>query len=132
MPRATRKIEAANIDDPKIKALMVTRELNVPPDNHFQGYISESDIADIQSRDRKTMLTMSVNAQWTDWLIETVIDLHTQLREVDAENAKLRLKEQDKDEQRFLWKLWRGSMLAVGGGGLVALGQWVVKRWLGP
>lgn len=117
--------EPANPLDPEIQREMITQELHVPKE--FKGYVEEGEIADLDKRDRKTILAMSIQSQWIDWLIEAVVQQNTMIQQLDAENARRKIEADKKKPERILWMTLRWIGLAVGVGLLSELGKSILK-----
>lgn len=83
----------ANLSDPEIKAAMIVPELTVPNPDAFEGYIKESDLKaeGFEKRDRKILIAMSINDQWSDWQTQKIIDLWDFVRRLDGEIVRRKL-----------------------------------------
>lgn len=102
----------------EVQALLLVPDLRIPENDEFKGYVLEEDIADLATRDRKTILSLSVIEQWTDWQTQVLIDLWAYVQHVDKEvaitkiaNAKLRREQQ---EQGWKWTLLKWFGVTVG------------------
>lgn len=130
MRRPLRLPEPANPLDPEIRQAMVTKDIAVPPDDFFKGIIREDQIADLDKVDRKTLLAMSVQSQWLDWLISAVETVHENTRQLDAEQARRKIEraksEPETIEQTLLWKIAKWSAAIIAAGALSALGQYLI------
>lgn len=111
---------------------MVVPDLKLPGKNEFKGYITEEDIADLARRDRKIILQLSVIEQWTDWQTQTIVDLHTWLKLVDAECARRKIElakiKVVQDEQGMVWKVIRWLTITFAAGTVAALCRWIFDK----
>lgn len=89
------------IDDPDIVKAMTVDVLQVPGEGHFKRYITEEELADLDKRDRKTVLGMSEMEQWSIWHTEQLAKVNHQIRRLEAENIRLSLQlSSEKSERR--------------------------------
>lgn len=123
----------ANLSDPEIKAAMIVPEMIVPDPNAFDGYLKESDLKDegYSKADRKILVALSINDQWSDWQTQKIIDMWDYMRRLDAEIcrrklelAKLQAAEAERGRHEIVKKRWAGSAKWIGITiGAAALGQ---------
>lgn len=131
MPRAIRLPEPANPLDPEIAQAMVTTRLRVPPDEHFKAVFTAEDLVNFEARDRRMLEAMSIQSQWTDWVIEALQHVDDNIAQLDAEVARRKIEiaklKSETQEQTIVWKLIRWGAVILLGGALSALGSWLIK-----
>lgn len=95
---------------------MIVPELRVPNGDEFEGYIKEADLKEegFQKRDRKILVAMSINDQWSDWQTQTIIDAWNYLRLLDAELARRKIAVAKLEAAEQTRNRWRGWGKAVG------------------
>lgn len=92
---------------------MTTPLLEVP---EFRGHIKEEDVADLDRRDRKMLVAMSVIEQKTDFLIRAVRLNNRHQRLMEAESIRAR-----NVQKEINWKFAAFKWIAVtAGAGIVA------------
>ena len=108
----------ANLSDPEIKAAMIVPELIVPNPDQFEGYIKEADLKaeGFEKRDRKVLIALSINDQWSDWQTQKIIDLWDYVRRLDAELVRRKLQvlkleaaDAERLEKEKIRKRWVGG-----------------------
>lgn len=123
--------DPANPLDPEIASAMVAHEPLVIPEK-FDGYIPKDDLTDFQGRDLKLILALSEQAQWLDCLIDIVERQDKIIRQLNANQARMKIEisKEKSQQQEFktVWRILRWAVLLIAGGALTALGQWFVKR----
>lgn len=73
--------EQDDIDDREL----TTRPLKAPD---FKPSIPESDLDDFNQRDKKLLLAFYKTAQQVDWLVENIIEMNRQQREIEREQIR--------------------------------------------
>lgn len=109
---------------------MITKgPLEVPAPEDIKGYIKEDEIADLAKRDRKTILALSVVEQLNDWQTGALIEIDSNLRELDAKVARRdieleQVRSQQKEES-WKWGIVKWSTVTIMAAIISAFIRWL-------
>lgn len=109
------KFPHADIREPDIAQHLRIPQLRVPEDNEFSGMVKAEDLIDLETRDRKTVLAMSVLEQWSDWHTEHVVSLYVYVRQLEAEvvRRKLDAARMKASQEQYGWQMALAKWAAV-------------------
>jgi len=107
----------------------IVSQLNVPADTDFRGFIDQDELATLHSRDKETILAMSKMEQWSTWHTETLIQMNSQLRRLEAEVNRNRgdLTNVKDIQKEHGWRITFGKWLLITLGTAMVS---VITRWL--
>lgn len=130
MPLARLKKNPPASIEPEIANAMITKgPLEVPAPEDIKGYIKEDEIADLAKRDRKTILALSVVEQLNDWQTGALIEIDSNLRELDAKVARRdieleQVRSQQKEES-WKWGIVKWSTVTIMAAIISAFIRWL-------
>lgn len=98
--------------------------LMVLPEGGFKPFVKAEDLADIDKRDQRVLLAMSVLEQKIDFSLEWAMRTNRYQRRIAAEMSKQNL---DQADDRWRWRIvtWIGTSL--GAGIIAALINWIFR-----
>lgn len=82
--------------EPEIERQMTIEPLIVPK---FEAHLREGDLVDLDRRDRRMILALSLMEQKQDFVIAQLVAMNCQLREIEAEQIR-----QKKSQTEINWR----------------------------
>ncbi len=106
--------------------------LEIPDGNSFKGFVKESDLEGLETRDKKTIIAMSVLEQWSEFHTEAIVEINRHMRALEADSVRritevIRIKEEQK---RQGWGLSAAKWFAVtlGAGVISTFLRWMIEK----